>query len=94
LHDGEAVPFQVTGPGRAGAKLLPFSDQPSKEILEGFDWERRLPAGYSDGLGRCALGAYCRPVRVSACSSHDLSPTYGLFGIGTPSPLFEPGFAG
>ena len=94
LHDGEAIPLQLGGAGSLGAQLLPFPDQPSEEILEGFDWERRLPAGDSDGLGRCALGAYCRPVRVSAYSSHDLSPTYGVFDIGTPSPLFEPGFAG
>ena len=94
LHDGEAIPFELRGLGSVGAQLLPFPDQPSEEILEGFDWERRLPAGVPDGLGRCACGAYSRPLCVSARSFHDLSPTCVVFDIGTPSPLFEPGFAG
>ena len=71
LHDGDAIPFELRGPGSAGAQLLPFPDQPSEEILEGFDWERRLPAGVPDGLGRCACGAYSRPLRISARSFHD-----------------------
>ena len=94
LHDGKAIPLQLRGPGSVGAQLLPFPDQPSEEILEGFDWERRLPAGKTDGLGRCACGAYSRPLCVSARSFHDLSPTCVDFPIGTPNPLFEPGFAG
>jgi hypothetical protein len=94
LHDGETIPFQLGDLGLPGMQLLPLPDQPSEEILEGFDWERRLPGGVPDGLGRCACGAYSRPFRVSACAFHDLSPTCLVFGIGTPNPLFELGFAG
>ena len=94
LHDREAIPFQLGGVGLVSAQLLPFPDQPSEEILEGFDWERRLPAGVPGGLGRCACGAYSRPLGISARSFHDLRPTCVVFGIGTPNPLFEPGFAG
>jgi hypothetical protein len=73
LHDRHPIALEIDRMGTVCTELLSFSDQPSKEILEGFDWERRLPVGSSDGLGRGAIGACHRPLCVSAPVIHDLS---------------------
>jgi hypothetical protein len=75
LHDPQTVPLERAPAGSARPQLLAISDQPSEEILEGFDWERRLPVEGSDGARRGdAYGAFARPSLVSALTYHFLSP--------------------
>jgi hypothetical protein len=76
LHpdDLDAVALELGSVDSPSSKLLALSDQPSEDVLEGFDWERRLPVDGFDGQGRGARGALSRPVSVSARSNRHLSP--------------------